>query len=741
MKWHDILDILTSKLTKLHALKDKIKREDELMSHLWNDRYTRELTSTWLKQYHNTKESKSITKAQVLKNTGNKQFQAKNYSESIQSYTECAMYAPEHSPECSVAIANRSASLYFLNRYNDCIKDIELAFKLNYPKELQYKLHFRMVQCYLKLGNPDSAKKMISEMRGSIDDPNYIAPSMKDDIEKRISGITFNGSCTQDESKNVDDLYDLRSKKLMFDENPNFPNASSSIDRKFNEELGRHVIANRFIIKSEILFLEKPVSSVLVNDDVVDRICQHCNCFYTDIPVPCSKCLNTFYCNINCLNEAWSLYHCWECPGNQMGLWKEIGIGHLALKVLLACTTTTDTIKFNEIQNLITNFDKVPIEELIVYGIAAVMLTSYLSEYTDFFQRNDLNDHFAKKFVDNSFNSNFHAITNDNEHLYVSSLILRYILQLISNGQAISKTSVQLCKNDLSIVQEIKKNIVATGIYPSASMMNHSCDSNTVIIFVNQYQIVKASRDIAANEEISNCYGPHYRQASTEERQKVLSSRYCFTCKCKPCTQPNLKYFLKRFTAMNCSKCNGALCIIENSLFCLDCFDKPKDFQRNQIRQAQTLFNEAKSYIVQENVDVALKKLQKSLNIQRRTLYKHNEFIVSTLNLISELYMTKGELAVAKECWKSTIDADIERFGRSSAKLMDALYTRIIVCIDYLQKMSDTTTSSHKDLLTTTWEYFAKVEELAELNYGAWSDVYKHIINMRYNIDVKYGTP
>lgn len=92
-------------------------------------------------------------------------------------------------------------------------------------------------------------------------------------------------SCVQDNVKNINDLLKLKSE-IAFNENPNFPNASESVDRKYNEELGRHVIANRFIKKGEILFLEKPVSFVLLNHDALNHLCQHCNCSNTDIPIP-----------------------------------------------------------------------------------------------------------------------------------------------------------------------------------------------------------------------------------------------------------------------------------------------------------------------------------------------------------------------------------------------------------------------------------------------------------------------
>lgn len=72
---------------------------------------------------------------------------------------------------------------------------------------------------------------------------------------------------------------------ITFEENTNFPNASVAIDRIYNQELGRHVIANKSIKKGDILFLEKPVSFVVLSHDTYNR-CPHCNCQNADIPVP-----------------------------------------------------------------------------------------------------------------------------------------------------------------------------------------------------------------------------------------------------------------------------------------------------------------------------------------------------------------------------------------------------------------------------------------------------------------------
>lgn len=105
------------------------------------------------------------------------------------------------------------------------------------------------------------------------------------------------------------------------------------------------------------------------------------------------------------------------------------------------------------------------------------MLTIYLLKYTNFFQSSNLEDCLKKKFPNNSLNTSFNILTTNNKQLYVSSLLLRYILQLIANGHAITKSNTLLSKNDSSMKQQ---DIIATGIYPSASMMNHSCDPNII---------------------------------------------------------------------------------------------------------------------------------------------------------------------------------------------------------------------------------------------------------------------
>ena len=52
---------------------------------------------------------------------------------------------------------------------------------------------------------------------------------------------------------------------------------------------------------------------------------------------------------------------------------------------------------------------------------------------------------------------------------------------------------------------------IASAIYPSASMMNHSCDPTVINSFYNHRLIVRAIKPVNAGDEVFNCYGPHFR--------------------------------------------------------------------------------------------------------------------------------------------------------------------------------------------------------------------------------------
>ncbi|XP_012254183.2 SET and MYND domain-containing protein 4-like [Athalia rosae] len=723
MQWQAFLDALNSKLRAANFLNEIDRNrgsELEVMSCLITDSDIRRFMLRWMADQFQSRDLKSKEKAKHLRDQGNKQFQIKNYQASIPLYTKSAQYAPVECDDLSIAIANRSAALYYMDNFEDCLKDIDLAISSGYPKKLQHKLYIRSAQCYLKLKNRKKAEVALRKVEEIIKTYNEFPVDKKDDIIKEVSVLeTFISQLENNAAiENTTNQSCLR-PDLAFGHNENFPYASAALDCKYTPQNGRYVVANRDIKKGDVLFVEKPFAFVLLDYEHPSSNCRHCCHPYDGIPVPCKTCLDTMYCSLSCLKDAWSLYHKWECPGSQIGIGQQIGIAHLSLKVLLNAATTQDSNRFNEVQKLVTNIDKLTTEDLLVYGITAVMLTLYLYQYTDFFRTIDLKKSFIDKFSTNIVNFDCNLSTESGKQLYISSLLLKHTLQLICNGHAITKLTLDSQENDKVVTEQQER--VATGIYTSASMMNHSCDPNIINSFDDQYLIVKATKDIPAGDEVLNCYGPHYRRMSRDERQELLRVQYCFTCTCEPCTSPELQYFLERFSALKCPECNGAVFKVYSSLNCLDCGISPAINYAAELREAQSLFDAAQVCIELEQDAEALNKLKQCLNIRRSVLYKHHEYITNTLDLIGKVYAISGKWLDSISYLEHIIAGIEERFGSDSIELANELNKITDICLQYLQEETKTRTKQYKNVLKKTRRFLKRAEEIMQLNYGPWN--------------------
>ncbi|KYN29622.1 SET and MYND domain-containing protein 4 [Trachymyrmex cornetzi] len=698
MDWYKVTDTLNCML-KPSRINDEIrnmKYENELISRLLHNQEVMKFVSYWLKNLYSTKnerkQQKNLVKSTAFKLSGNKEFQSKKYAASLESYTNSAIYAP-------------SSSINFVINFDntkDCINDINLAIKLGYPENLRYKLHLRAAQCYLKL----------------------------EQLQKQINDIMSKISCMEENADSTTDTAEFPSlPEVAFGENPNFRFASAAVEIKCTPEKGRYVVTNRDIKRGQILFVEKAFAFVPLCHIKSDN-CYNCCRSSGNTPVPCTECVDSIYCNITCWNEARSSYHCWECLGNQMGLWAEIGIAYLAVRMLFNCTTATDDNRLNEVQKLVTNFSKLPPGDIISYGITAIMLMMYLSKYTDFFKTVNLKE--CLKFYDD-FNCDL--TTEDDERLYVSSLLLRYILQLISNGHAITKIKAVVnntCYNKNKVFTQ-QEDRIATAIYPSASMMNHSCDPNIINSFLGQFLITKATQDIAAGEEVFNCYGADFRRMLRKDRQEKMESQYCFKCNCAACSAPEYEDILKKFTAKKCPDCSGPLndncsVLYRSSMHCMDCgvavYENIYDFT---LRQAQHYFEKAEICIENENYDEALDKLKKCLRLRKDALYKYHDDIADTMDFIAKVYAIIGQWLNSISYLEHNIVAIEEKYGSWSIEVCNEINKLTDICLEYLQEETNTSSKFYKNTLKKTRRYLNRAQEIIDFTYGPWNEVYHEI--------------
>ncbi|XP_039770703.1 histone-lysine N-methyltransferase SMYD3 isoform X4 [Ornithorhynchus anatinus] len=95
---------------------------------------------------------------------------------------------------------------------------------------------------------------------------------------------------------------------------------------------------------------------------------------------------------------------------------------------------------------------------------------------------------------------------------------MNYQSEVICNGFTISNGEMQE---------------VGVGLYPSMSLLNHSCDPNCVIVFEGTSLFLRAVREIQKGEELTICYLDVL--LPSQERQKQLKEQYCFACDCIRC--------------------------------------------------------------------------------------------------------------------------------------------------------------------------------------------------------------
>lgn len=114
---------------------------------------------------HQIKREKTLEASKSFRENGNSQFSLKDYAGCVETYTQSILSCPdENEVELSLAYANRSAALYELSLYEDCIKDIVIAVSKNYPSHLLPKILLRKVKCFRSLNLMEDSQSALKEL-------------------------------------------------------------------------------------------------------------------------------------------------------------------------------------------------------------------------------------------------------------------------------------------------------------------------------------------------------------------------------------------------------------------------------------------------------------------------------------------------------------------------------------------------------------------------------------------------
>ncbi|KAF1378477.1 hypothetical protein PFLUV_G00190950 [Perca fluviatilis] len=496
---------------------------------------------------------KDAEQAAKCRERGNSSFKTRDYTAATLHYSQGICFAPLSSEQLSLCYANRSAALYHLQHYQESLDDIDRAIKNSYPSHLLHKLEDRHTQCLKHLSVGQKAKE---------DQPNPASKNHKDpDRVKRAS---------------VDPLtIGIHPKAAV----------------GFSPEKGRHLVAAERIAAGEVILHDRPYSCVLIPGmeelkekgaeraelfGVEHRRCHRC-LIETLCPVPCEGCSYSRYCSTSCQRDAWEEHHRWECP---------LG-AHLMVMGVMSQLALRVTLKAG-LKNIQMAMDPVTDEHTSCLNRESSDSSYYGDSYSTVFHLQHHLDHHSPgvRFLcavtiaalylklskagsppaswdlsrplraKSQSSDEEGGIADWNLELWLlGSAVLRHMLQLRCNAQAILMLQDTGAAN--SPVQSSREMCIATAVFPTLSLLNHSCCPNTSLVFstgtslsadfsetVPEYRstargvtvTVRAAKVISPGQEILHCYGPHNRRMATQERQRLLQEQYYFLCQCEACT-------------------------------------------------------------------------------------------------------------------------------------------------------------------------------------------------------------
>ncbi|XP_001865735.2 SET and MYND domain-containing protein 4 [Culex quinquefasciatus] len=552
---------------------------------------------------------KSLERSLDLKNLGNKSFQKESWNEALAYYNLCYMATPEsNESEKAIILANRSAALYHMEKYDLALKDIQRAIRLQYPKELMYKLTERKARCYLGKKDHVKALECFKETLPALD--NCKLPLERRQKLERDAQIMINLL-----PKNIEAEKKLAKGRKPVPAEPKKPAVPEFYAEKglyfdYSSEEGRFAKTNVDLKPNTIVLVEKPHVSVLLEEYSKT----HCStCFKrVSVPVCCPKCSDVVFCSEDCESSANSGYHKYEC-GFLPIFWKS-GASitcHMALRIITQqseeyflqlrpeldglTSEQTDKLKhddYRKIYKLVTHEETRSAEDFFQRTLMATLLNACLT----------LGGFYKTKEAES----------------FIGGLLLHNLQLLQFNAHEIS----ELQRED---DRDVGKSVfIGGGLYPTLALFNHSCEPGVTRYYKGNSVCVRSVRSIAAGSMIGENYGPMFTQTPREERRATLLNQYRFSCNCRACSE-NWPLFSEMDDTVLRFKCDGGkICsnvllipseINEFMIKCTDCGEHTNIMKGLKLLQdTETMFKLATKMHSAGEIEAALYKYVEEMN-------------------------------------------------------------------------------------------------------------------------------
>jgi len=578
--------------------------------------YKRELAENL--ELRQSRKGKSIEESKRTRELGNRSFKDGNYLEALKHYTQAIKHAPYPSkdqPDVSLALAlaNRSAALYSLTRFRLSLHDIDLALKFNYPAENAYKLLIRKVRCLHILSvwanDVEDIKTNLRQMLHN--------PQVKEFIKTEIANMFdfLENSNPEEIDKDEADVADDIAIRVC-STGKSLPNANDCIEMSYNDEKGRYLLMSKDASFGRLLIAEEPfVCNLSVHKR--DQYCYNCFAVLHSCGLACNNCTQVLYCSLDCL-EANSSLHAYEC-NTFLDFQQMIGIAYLVAHIMFKIDFQYDRIAVHDKKST----DYKSLEEVINIPASSWPDLVYKNDYASVVALQDHSEDYdydsvmgytlTAVYMMEAFIEHFPSKipTDEQSRLVLGSLLLRHLMQLQTNSISIICQDLQNMSLVGHSINTVKEEPIGVGIYPTVSLLNHSCLPNIMSIFHNNKFVARASRSLECGTEVNYCYGPSVNRMSRKDRQARLKEQYFFDCTCDSCS--NDKEDESR--ALICPKCGGPVIYNKDLTHkCMKCHEsdilKVGDILR-QVNELKTKLDEFKND--NSNDEATLRSIEENL--------------------------------------------------------------------------------------------------------------------------------
>ncbi|CAG8780177.1 1830_t:CDS:2 [Gigaspora margarita] len=205
----------------------------------------------------------------------------------------------------------------------------------------------------------------------------------------------------------------------------------------------------------------------------------------------------------------------------------------------------------------------------------------------------------------------------------------------------------RLTENSFSILDG-EMIAFGVGIYPNASLLNHSCRPNCVVIFENSKLMVRCIEQINNDQELVINYVD--LSLPVEDRRKELRKQYFFLCNCETCEYYKSKDHIDPRSALRCQnyKCSNAieppssldLGVEEYTSTCKGCSRNIRydvaDVEK-RISKSLQLYEKGTNLRDQDNIQ-AMSNFKQAFEIQNPLLHMANYNLLSTRKALFDVY-------------------------------------------------------------------------------------------------------